>query len=188
MGITGLIAGNQSAAVAAVRKIGSPGLSAPILRPDLDEQQYIDAFLSYGEFGKGRLGEDIARQGWGIFTDVTGRRLVISDAVFRDKADNLKIGEKERRRFVLLFAATIQNPDKIYETWYPNNRKDSLHRNYVAEWQVEVDGREINSLAVFEQGKDGWFGVTTFDPREKNYAELRARRRGQRIREVYSMY
>ena len=175
-----------------LRRRQRPGPPVKILPGDLSEREYINAFLTFGEFGKDGLAEAIKRQGWGVFTDVAGARLVISDAFFWAAGGKSKIRDKRRRRYMLLFAAAIQDPDEIIETWVTvGGKRASAHRNYVARFVIEGEsGRNIPALAVFDLGRDEtgrqeWRGVTAFDPENDDFVVARAQKRKQQWRRVY---
>lgn len=152
-----------------------PGL----LLPDgLQHEDYIDAFLA--EFGA-------SRQDPVVWRDVLNARLVISDALFIDRVKTAKTGvltykslKNERHRYMRLLAQTIIDPQEIWlspEEIMSGPRAGQIvyKRRYLAWWAV--GGMDTPALAVFEQSKIGWFGVTVFPVQREDYADYIA---GQR--------
>lgn len=131
------------------------------MAPDLAPTAYVDAFLS--EFGA-------ARGRHAFYEDVTGARLLISDAMFRDREGRLKVTKGGRERDVLMLAETIKSPDEIWMTWVDiGDGVAALRRRYLA--RFDIVGSETPALAVFELGKLGWTGVTAFTPRSVSHLE-----------------
>lgn len=140
-----------------------------VLPDSLTDAAYVDAFMR--EFGV-RGGERT------IFKDVAGEYLVVSDALFRDRAGKLKIGKRDRARHVPLLADAVKLPDEVWEDFADYGGKKISRRRYLARFSVH--GKETLGLAVFETGPDGWIGTTAFSPGEVDYLE-RAARRGARV-------
>ena len=139
------------------------------LSKELPDHACIDAFLR--EFG-------VCSGGEGMFVDVTGERLVISDRLFRVRGDEsrLKLRKEGRERYVLLLADTIRAPDEIWNTWDEVSGRVRRRRRYVAQWRIE--GESVPTLTVFETGTEGWIGVTAFSPdlsRSPGYLQTRVR-------------
>jgi len=138
-----------------------------VLPDDLDDQDYVDRFLS--EFGLDSGGGERFE----VLEDVTGEPLLISDALFRERGGELKVRKRGRERDVLLLADTIREPDEIWEAWAEFGDRRVLRRRYVARWQVEDS--EVPTLAVFETGPQGWAGVTAHQADDIGDLENRAR-------------
>lgn len=51
--------------------------------------------------------------------------------------------------------------------WHHQQKKAVLRKRYIA--LFDIGDQHTSGLAVFEEGSDGWFGVTTFDPGAGNY-------------------
>ena len=60
----------------------------------------------------------------------------------------------------------LLHPDEIWArlVWLYDQGKAVLRRRYIARFAVE--GQDMPAVAVFEQGSDGWSGVTTFQSAE----------------------
>ena len=150
-----------------------PAPGSRILPGNLSDTEYIDRFLR--EFG---IGPGDARRD-AIFTDVTGERLVISDALFRRRrSGTLKLRKQGRERFVLLLADTIRSPDEIWEAWGVYGKTQALRRRYVARWRI--GNQNVPALTVFESGRRGWVGVTAFRPDQVKHLDTQVRR-GKRV-------
>ncbi len=143
-----------------------PVSSDRLLADDLDDQAYIDAFLS--EFGVR------APDRWTYYQDVAGEMLVISDALFRERDGSLKVGKRGRAPYVRLLADTIKDPDEIREAWAEWGDRRVLRRRYVARWQI--DGTDVPLVTVFETGPQGWVGVTAHSVRTAAQLDQRSRR------------
>jgi len=150
---------------------GGPGLpntrpseSLPSVRPalvdllpdNLSPDDYAESFLR--PFGA-------TMQQPVIFRDVLGEHLVIGSELFiNPKTGKLKSMKNERGPFMQLLAAAVQLPDEIWARieWHGARQQAVVRRRYVAQFQVE--GENAPMLAVFEVGRDGWTGITTFSP------------------------
>lgn len=122
-----------------------------LLADNLTAREYADAFLA--EFG---ASEHQSR----IFTDVTGSKLVIGNALFTNrKTGKLKSGDRGRGQYMKLLAASLINPDEIWVRLEHQGArsKNVVRRRYVSRYQTP---NEQELLVVFEQGKDGWEGIT----------------------------
>ena len=101
------------AATSPAAKPPPPQRPAPlsrILPPSLDDLEYVHRFLR--EFGI----QPIDGHGREIFADVTGQRLLVGDAIFRERDGRLEIRKRGRERHVLLLADTIRTPDESWQT------------------------------------------------------------------------
>lgn len=136
-----------------------PARPAPVeLLPDgLTGEQYAEIFLN--EFGA-------TMQEPGTFTDVIGERLVIGRDLFVDRrTGELKANKQDRGRYLQLLAKGLQDPDEIYARveWHHAASKATVRRRYITQYLVE--GEDTPALLVFENGPDGWAGVTAFQGR-----------------------
>lgn len=124
-----------------------------LLPDDLSETDYAAAFLD--EFGA-------AVDAPAIFTDVIGERLAIGGDLFRGASGALKVDKRGRGPWMKLLAEALRLPDEIWVRleWLNSTGKMVVRRRYVARFIVEGETRP--TLAVFERGADGWWGVTTY--------------------------
>lgn len=147
-----------------------PAPVSRVMPDDLPPTQYVEAFLA--EFGIAE-GERKA-----IFEDVTGELLVISDDLFRAFDGTLKIGKRDRARYVRLYADTIKAPDEVWVDFAEHGGREVLRRRYIARWALAESA--VNALAVFEVGPAGWVGVTAFDAGSAGNLQTQARL-GERV-------
>ena len=122
-----------------------------LLADNLTEREYADAFLA--EFG---ASEHQSK----IFTDVTGSKLVIGNSLFIDrKTGELKAKKRSRGPYLKLLAEAVKNPDEVWVRleYLGARSKNVIRRRYISRYQTP-DEQEL--LVVFEQGKDGWEGIT----------------------------
>ena len=146
-----------------------------LLDDGLDAETYAGSFLS--EFGASL---DQPK----VFIDAAGEPLAISDALFRHPGTGeLKIGKRDRARFLPLLARAIKEPDEIWVAGEFHGATDRpvLRRRYIARFDIE--GADQPGIAVFEWGRDGWAGVTAFQTVDDYLQEFRTGvrlyRRGQ---------
>jgi SPP1 gp7 family putative phage head morphogenesis protein len=149
-------------------------VSAGMLLPEgVDEQDAVQAFLA-------QFGAAIGRPA--RFIDNTGEDLVISDELFKRLDGRWKV-KRGRERFVLLLALAIQQPDEIWAAFMQHVAKDRqvLRRRYLARFRIEGDDKPL--VAVFEDGADGWLGVTAYQAENEAAEELviRSARIGTRL-------
>ncbi|RTY72302.1 MULTISPECIES: PBECR2 nuclease fold domain-containing protein [Pseudomonas fluorescens group] len=107
-----------------------------------------------------------------VFRDVTGDALVIGRAMFRDaKTGAIALAQQVKARELPLLAEAIKAPDEIWARleWQPDQGKAVLRRRYLA--HVQVKGKADPAVAVFDQGADGWTGVTGFVDDSEQYLE-----------------
>lgn len=109
-----------------------------------------------------------------VFTDVADEQLIISRELFIQKTksgDKWKVGKQGRDMFLPLLAETIKQPDEIWMLieWHHQQKKAVIRKRYIA--QFDIGDQHKSGLAVFEEGSDGWFGVTTFDPTPDIYGD-----------------
>lgn len=134
---------------------------ANVLMADgLTDQAYVDAFLA--EFG--------AQQAL-IFKDVQGEAIAINDYLFRDAEGNYKVSkDKIRHRYVRLLARALIQPDEIWVLLEPDHARPGkyrLKRRYIAQFEIEEDGQQVQGFSVFEHGAGIWSGNTAFTPHRK---------------------
>ncbi len=146
-----------------------------LLAEGLAPETYIDSFLK--EFGASL---DAPK----VFVDAAGEPLAISDALFRHPGTGkLKVGKRDRARFLPMLARAIKEPDEIWIAGEFHGATDRpvLRRRYIARFDVE--GADQPGIAVFEWGRDGWAGVTAFQTVDDYLQEFRTGvrlyRRGQ---------
>lgn len=124
------------------------------------------------------------------FTDVAGSTLAISKALFIKGSDKgsdqfkwLSQPDKLKRlEDILLMAMTLIDPDEIWWNWEPSRDdkgRSILKRRYLKSFQIE--GSEEYGYVVFEWGKTGWTGSTTFMGTQKTPEERAAYFDRQRI-------
>ena len=124
-------------------------------------QHYAEAFLS-------RFDADIGKPV--TYTDVAGDVLQINDGLFRDTAGNWKADKFGRGPYMQVLADAVKDPDEIWLAWSQVGDGWTLRRRYIRALETESGDW---GLAIFEQGKDGWTGVTTFPPKVGKSAEAR---------------
>lgn len=141
------------------RRSGLP-LPAPRILPasrklpaGLDEETYIQAFLA--EFGA-TLDEPE------IFEDAVGEKIVMGKELFRTARGEYKATKRGREQWLLVLADAIKDPDEIWVRleWQHAKSKAVVRRRYISRFLVGDESPPL--LAVFERGKDGWWGITTF--------------------------
>jgi len=107
-----------------------------------------------------------------VFRDVTGDALVIGREMFSDaKTGAIALAQQVKARELPLLAEAIKAPDEIWVRleWQPDQGKAVLRRRYLA--HVQVKGKADPAVAVFDQGADGWTGVTGFVDDSEQYLE-----------------
>ncbi|WP_286694985.1 PBECR2 nuclease fold domain-containing protein [Spongiibacter sp. UBA1325] len=115
------------------------------------------------------------------FTDVTGEPLMISEELFKTRKGTWKIVKQGRERYLPLLAMALKDPDEIWVAaeWHGATAKPVLRRRYVAEF--DIAGQEQPGVAVFEWGRDGWAGITTYQADQNRKDELAQFRQGVRL-------
>ncbi|MDD5297654.1 MAG: phage minor head protein [Rhodocyclaceae bacterium] len=97
----------------------------------------------------------------GVFVDVTREPLPISEALFRDKTGAWKMLKGGRQLDLPMLAEVIQRPDEIWMAWQQVKTGASvLRRRYLKVF--EAANGVARGVAVFEEGKDDWMGITLF--------------------------
>ena len=107
-----------------------------------------------------------------VFRDVTGDALVIGRAMFSDaKTGAIALAQQVKARELPLLVEAIKAPDEIWARleWQPDQGKAVLRRRYLA--HVQVKGKADPAVAVFDQGADGWTGITGFVDDSEQYLE-----------------
>lgn len=101
------------------------------------------------------------------FTDAAGSTLAITKALFEDGQGEFKWLSKpakaSRLENINLLAMTLIEPDEIWWGWVKDHQDKGgwrLKRRYLRAFQI--DGGDEYGYAVFEWGKTGWTGATTF--------------------------
>lgn len=143
----------------------SRALGKNVLYPSgLLPKQYVNRFLR--EF-------DAAEKSV-VFKDAAGEPVIISDDLLKTAGGELKVHRDLRWQHLGLLARTIKDPDEIWHVWeeYPAGRW-TLRRKYMAKWTVE--GETVPAFVLFDTGRDGWSGVTTFSPGKEAYIDKERR-------------
>jgi len=124
-----------------------------LLAPGLPPQDYAQAFLEH-------FGASIEQPT--IFEDVIGERLIVGKELFQKANGQWKADKQERGQFMPLLALALHAPDEIWVRveWMYALQKAVVRRRYIA--QFEIEGQATPALIVFDNGTDGWSGVTTF--------------------------
>ena len=89
--------------------------------------------------------------------------MVIGREMFSDaKTGAITLAQQVNARELPLLAEAIKAPDEIWARleWQQDQGKAVLRRRYLA--HVQVKGQSEPAVAVFDQGADGWTGVTGF--------------------------
>lgn len=155
-----------------------PANASQLLPVGTDPVAAVDRFLA--EFGA-------ARGKPALYTDKLGDAVVISEELFLDGAMKWKFAQGGGRElFLPLLARAIREPDEIWAGMEHHRIRDVdvLRRRYFARYRI--DGQDQPMVAVFETGKDGWIGVTTFQADEtaspsQQRGTLKRMRRGRRL-------
>lgn len=149
---------------------------AKMLDDGLAPEDYVRAFLS-------PFGADIDRAM--LFEDKSGTKIPVSDALFRDRAGELKVMKRGRHRLTPLMAETILDPDEI---WMGVARKtapaDGVSEELVVDRRYIRFDPESGMQIVFEIGEKIWEAVTAYNPTtKKGEPDLKAldRRRGGKL-------
>lgn len=136
-----------------------------LLADGLDPETYVKTFLA--EFGANLETPK-------VFVDAAGEPVAISDALFRHPATGeLKVGKRDRARFLPFLARAIKEPDEIWVAGEFHGATDRpvMRRRYIT--RFEIDGEDQPGIAVFEWGRDGWAGVTAFQTVDEYLKEFR---------------
>lgn len=127
--------------------------SSELLPDNLSADDYANAFLK--EF-------DATLDTPVVWKDVLGEPLVIGKELFTDATGATKGNKRGRGPYMKLLAKALKSPDEIWVRleYQFNKKKNTVRRRYIARWQLP--GLVAPVLLVFEEGKDGWYGITAF--------------------------
>ncbi len=137
----------------------SPAVLLPAdIKPEAAVMEFLDIFGATMDQGA-------------AFTDAAGSTLAVTKALFikgEDKTgDNVKWladSDKEHRlQYLNLLAMTLLEPDEIWWYWEQDrgeNGRWRLKRRYLRAFQLE--GKSEFGVTIFEWGRTGWTGATTF--------------------------
>lgn len=153
------------------KRVPASALNPKDTDPDAAVSQYLDVFGASLEKGA-------------VFEDVTGSHITVSRALFTAGADKengpykwlASPGKGSRIEDLNLLAYALAEPDEVWWHWAPGWGGDSkttkvwrLKRRYIK--RFEIDGEQMNGLAIFEWGANGWTGATTFVPGTQEYLD-----------------
>lgn len=136
-----------------------PALPAPtpfdpagLLPAGLQDADYVNAFLS-------KFGATIDHPA--LFFDAVDEPLLMTADLFKKANGAWKVGKADRAQYLPMMAEAIKDPDEIWMVWQPvKSQPFVLRRRYVK--QFAIAGETQPGLAVFEEGEDGWAGITVF--------------------------
>lgn len=133
-------------------------LLPPHQKSGWSEEQYIDKFL--GEFGAS-IGNPV------VYRDKIDDAVVISEELFRDRADNkLKVFKADREIYLPLLADTIKDPTEIWLLPVEKNGRTRICKRYIGLYD---DGnKKVGGFVVFDLVDGEWRGTTTYKPRSLN--------------------
>lgn len=165
--------GFKSPALPAPTKIPASAILPASTAPERAVSDFLDVFGATMETGS-------------VFEDVTGAAMAITKALFQDGKGEFKwlasAGKVDRLQYINLLAMTLIEPDEVWWHW-DQDRKDNgrwrLKRRYLRAFEVE--GSNEFGLAVFEWGRTGWTGATTFMASQQSEESRRAYADKQRI-------
>lgn len=114
-----------------------------------------------------------------VFTDASGVSVAITKSLFQDGAGEFKWmarpDKADRLQYVNLLAMTLIEPDEIWWVWVQDSKEQGrwrLKRRYLKAFEVE--GSSEFAFCVFEWGRTGWTGSTTFMANKKSEAAREA--------------
>jgi hypothetical protein len=130
--------------------LGRP-FAAPELPDGREPEYYVGRFLS--KFGAA-IGQGV------MYRDQAGQAVLISDALFRNMDGAWKAMKRGRAVQIERLAEAIFDPDEIWVDWGEDqDGMRRLVRRYLR-WDPE-----LAAFSLFEWGRIGWSGLTSFDPR-----------------------
>lgn len=139
----------------------APAPAPPLLPEGMRPDEYAEAFLKV--FGAG-VGKPVT------VNDVAGEPLQINEWLFQDGAGHWKADKFGRGPYMALLAEAVKDPDEIWLAWAQSGDSWVLRRRYIR--ALESAAGDFG-LAIFEQGTDGWTGVTAFPPKLGKSADAR---------------
>ncbi len=133
---------------------------APRLADGLPPEDYARAFLK-------PFGADVGQPA--MWRDPAGHAVAVSDDLFRQRDGEWKIMKRGRHRDVARLAEAVADPDEIWVSWWRDGRGVvQLLRTYLR-------GGPDKGLALFRWGRNGWEGMTAFEPDDQSYLEVERR-------------
>lgn len=109
------------------------------------------------------------------FRDVMGEVLPIGVGLVTNPDGTFKSAKGARGRYLGLVGRAIREPDEIWLRWEESQARPGewfLRRRYIAAFELE--GGQYG-LGVFEDGQNGWRGITAFAPKADRTVEARQR-------------
>jgi SPP1 gp7 family putative phage head morphogenesis protein len=106
-----------------------------------------------------------------VFTDAINCPIVISERLFlQDKSvpESFKVFKFGREQYLRLLADTIKDPEEIW-LFFTSDDRSRIFRRYIKCFSIA--GSSQSGYAAFDFNKDGWFGVTTFQAKSKEYLD-----------------
>ncbi len=127
-----------------------------------------------------------------VFIDVLGQALTMGarmftpgqpyDAALGDEQFKMTLDGKEgRKKYMLLLAETIIDPQEIWQSWEtirkgPSAGQKYLVRHYLKSFVItDANGKTRHLMAVFRRSALGWDGVTTFHTSDEEYFNRKRR-------------
>lgn len=110
-----------------------------------------------------------------VFRDVLGEALAINADLLTNPDGSFKTTKGSRASYLGLVGRAIREPDEIWMRWEESRSNPGqwfLRRRYIAAFELE--GGQYG-LAVFEDGQNGWRGVTAFTPAPERTPAARQR-------------
>jgi len=140
-----------------------PGMPAP---EHFAASRGTPSGLADEEYARRFVAEFDGQLAGGVFFDVMGEALPINVYLFKDGKGAWKVLKNGRERYLPMLADTIKNPDEIWLAWQPVKSGGHVLRRRMIK-QFNIEGSVTPGLAVFEEGADGWTGVTVFQVDEE---------------------
>lgn len=137
---------------------------AVVMAQGLEPEAYAAAFLEQFDLSLGEAG---------LWTDVSGARILISDDLFKERSGRWKSERRGHGDHALLLAEALKDPDEI---WVSLRRREDPERS--GEYIYEVVRRYIRVdpdrpvFALFELGRKIWFPVTGYGPLNRSHPDF----------------
>ncbi|PHR19284.1 MAG: hypothetical protein COA37_17795 [Hoeflea sp.] len=155
-----------------------PAIKAKEIASGKSPETYLNAFLK----GFGAESDQAV-----LFRDKVGQALVISDDLFRNGLNELKVMKRGREIHAAQLAEAIRDPDEIWigvvERPVPDDQGGGVER-LVDRRYVRVD-QKTGLLAIFELVGNQWIGRTAFAPKKglvkTDVNQINKRRTGYRV-------